>query len=313
MRVLTSHDIAALTDAAGLIPAMRRAFAEVSAGRAELPLRSLVKLPGANRMGLMAGHLDTAGHGIKVLSLFPANPARGLSSHTGLMLLFDPETGLPTLVMDAANLTTLRTAAASALATDLLARPDAASLALLGCGEQAAIHIAAIQSVRPLTRIAVWGRNPDKAAAFAEQHDIAHAETIADAIAGADILVSATSATTPFITRAMLRPGQHINAVGASIPSMQEYSADVIPAVTLVTDYLPSMEAQAAEVIEARARGLIRPDHKIAEIGTFPTRTSPTEITCFRSLGIAAQDLAAARELLARAEAGNIGTVIDMG
>ncbi len=318
MRILSGRDVAGLVDVKALMGPLAEAMRRVSRGEAELPLRSMVKLPGADRMGIMGGWLgNPAGHGIKVLSLFPGNPAHGRSSHAGLMILCDAETGLARLVMDAAELTAIRTAAATAVATDVLARPDAVRVALIGCGEQAAIHIEAMRAVRPIEHLTVWGRDPAKAAAFAERHAIAQAASIHEALDGADIVVTATPAREPLITAAMLRPGMHVNAVGASVPSMQEFSPDVVPAVRFITDYLPSMEAQAAEVIAARAQDMIGRDYPMIEIGdvlngTQEGRRGAMDITFYRSLGIAAQDLAAAHEILARAEAAGIGTVVDM-
>jgi alanine dehydrogenase len=188
---------------------------------------------------------------------------------------------------------------------------------LIGCGEQAASHLAALRVVRPLRRITVWGRNPERAAAFAARHGIEHAASIETAIAEADIVCMVTDAQTPLLHPGMLRAGQHINAVGASVPSRQEIATGCVPAVALFTDYLPSLEAQAAEVIEARRSGLIGPDFPIGEIGavlagTAPGRRDDGAITLYRSLGVAAQDLAAADYVLRAAEAAGRGVVVDM-
>ncbi len=329
MRILSGQDVAGLVDSAALIAPIAAAMMEVSRGNAELPLRSMVPLGSGNHMGIMAGHLGApaghglpaghampAGHGVKVLSLYPDNPRHGRSSHTGLYLLFDGETGLPVLCMDASVLTAIRTAAATAVASRALARADSAVLAILGLGEQAHSHIAALRAVHPIRRIVVWGRDPRKAAAFACAHGTEVATSVAEAVAQADIVVTATPAREPFLHAAMLRPGQHINAVGASVAFMQELAADVVPAVRFVTDHIASMEPQAAEMIAARAQGLIAPDHEILEIGAIlagrPGRRSAEEVTLYRSLGIAAQDLAAARFILARAEATATGRVVPM-
>ena len=314
MRILSGRDIAALATPASLMPAIRAAMQAVSNGQAELPLRSMVKLPGRDMMGMMGGWLgDPAGHGIKVLSLFPDNPSKGRSSHAGLMLLFDPETGLARACLDAAVLTAIRTASASIVAADVRARPEASRLAVLGCGEPAAIHVAAMRAIRPISHITVWGRDPAKAAAFAAEHGAQVAPNVAAAVAEADIIVTATPAPAPFLRADMLRPGQHIAAVGASIPTMQELDADVFSRARLFTDYLPSLEAQAAEVIAARRSGV---DPRPVEIGAVlagaPGRQSATEITLYRSLGIAAQDLAAAHAILAQAELAGRGVVVDM-
>jgi ornithine cyclodeaminase len=279
----------------------------------------MIRLPGANHMGIMAGHLGApAGHGVKVLSLYPDNPRYGRSSHSGLFLLFDGETGLPVLCMDAAVLTAIRTAASTAVASRVLARQDSRTLAILGLGEQAHSHIAAMRAVHPIARIVAWGRDRGKLEAFARDNNVEAAATAAEAVRDADIIVTATPAREPFLTLSMLRPGQHVNAVGASVAFMQEMTPDIVAATRFVTDYRPSLEPQAAEVIAARRAGTIAQDHDIPEIGeiiagTKPGRRSDAEITVYRSLGISAQDLAAAHAILARAEARGIGTVVDMG
>jgi ornithine cyclodeaminase len=251
------------------------------------------------------------------LSLFPDNPRHGRSSHAGLYLLFDPETGLASACLDAAVLTALRTAAASAVATASLARADAAVLALIGAGEEAVSHLAAMHAVRKLSRVLVWARDPAKAAAFARTHGVETAPSIAAAMAQADIVCTVTNPTTPLVTAEMLRPGLHLNAVGASMPANQEIAPECLPLLRLFIDYQPSLEAQAGEVIEARRRGIIAADHAITEIGEVlrgaaPGRRYDSEITLYRSLGVAAQDLAAAHFILARAEQAQRGTVVAM-
>jgi ornithine cyclodeaminase/alanine dehydrogenase-like protein (mu-crystallin family) len=316
MRVLSGTDVASLVGVADLIDPIAAAMVEVSAGNVEMPLRAMIKLTGANHMGIMAGHLGKpAGHGVKVLSLYPDNPTFGRSSHSGLYLLFDGATGLPVLCMDAAVLTAIRTAASTAVASRVLARPDSQVLAILGLGEQAHSHIAAMRAVHPIRRIIAWGRDRAKLEAFAADNGVEMAASAAEAVAPADIIVTATPAKAPFLTAAMLRPGQHVNAVGASVAFMQELDADVVPAVRFVTDYRPSLEPQAAEVIAARRLGLIAPDHDIPEIGEVIAgraagRRGVGDITLYRSLGIAAQDLAAAHVILARAAALGVGVVV---
>ena len=313
MRVLTKADILATVDVAALVAPIATAMRRVSEGKTDMPLRSMIPLGNGNRFGIMTGAMrEPEVHGAKLLSLYPDNPRHGRSSHSGLMVIFDATTGLPHAVIDAAELTALRTAAATAVATDALARTDATTVAIIGTGEQAHSHLAAMRAVRPITRFIVWGRDPGKTAEFAAHNHTDTAPTIADAVAQADIVCTTTPAATPLLTRAMLRPGLHINAVGASIPVMQEIATDIVPHVRLVTDFRPSLEAQAAEVIDARKQGLIPPNHPIAEIGevlngTTPGRTNPTDITLYRSLGVAAQDLAATLFILERATAAGLG------
>jgi alanine dehydrogenase len=318
MRFISGSDIEALVDPASLLAPIAAAMRRVSERRAKLPLRSVVELGGGNRFGIMPGSLaDPPSYGAKLLSLFPDNPRHGRSSHAGLYLLFDPATGLASACLDAAVLTALRTAVASAVATAELARADATVLALIGAGEEAVSHLAAMRAVRPLKRVVVWARDPAKAAAFATAHGIETAPTIAAAMEAADIVCTVTNPTAPLVSPEMLHPGLHINAVGASMPMNQEIATECLPLVRLIADYKPSLEAQAAEVIDARRRNIIAADHPIAEIGevlngTAPGRRDSADITLYRSLGIAAQDLAAAHFILDRAERAGRGIVVAM-
>jgi ornithine cyclodeaminase len=272
-----------------------------------------------NRLGIMAGALgEPASYGAKLLSLFPDNPRHGRSSHSGVIVIFDPGTGLPLGCLDAAEITAMRTAAASAVATQVLARADATVLAILGCGEQAGVHVAAMRAVRPIGRVLVWGRDAERTAVFARRHGAEIAGSVAEAVAPADIVCTTTPAAVPFLTADMLHAGLHVNAAGASIPTTQEIATEVVPRVRLVTDYRPSLEAQAAEVIAARRLGLIGEDFPIAEIGEVldggaAGRQDAEEVTLYRSLGVVAQDLAAACFILERAAAAGRGVVVDWG
>ncbi len=317
MRILNRTDIRALVDVAGLVPAIGEAMRRVSEGKTDMPLRSMIRVGGGNLFGIMTGAMrDPDVHGAKLLSLYPDNPTHGRSSHCGVVVIFDAATGLPSACLDAAELTAIRTAAATAVATDALARKAASRLALIGCGEQAHSHIAAMRAVRPISSIVVWGRDPAKAAAFGRANGTEVATSIAAAVAEADIVCTTTPATRPLLERSMLHPGLHVNAVGASIPTMQEIATAIVPAVTWVTDYRPSLEAQAAEVIDARRMGLVAPDFVFTEIGEVlngerPGRTSDSDVTLYRSLGVAAQDLAGAMAILALARAAGRGVEVD--
>jgi ornithine cyclodeaminase len=279
----------------------------VSRREPQLPLRQAIPLGNADRFGVMPGALGGDGtYGAKLLSLFPRNPDRGLSSHAGVMLVFDRESGLPKACLDASVLTALRTAAASAVATRLLARPDARRLAIIGAGEEAEGHLVAMRAVRSLDKISVWSRDRAKTEAFARKHGIAAATTMAAALEDADIICTTTSATAPFLAAAMIPSGAHLNAIGGSMPYLRELLPDCVPALGFFTDYRPSLEAQAGEVIDARAAGLVPADWQASEIGeviagTRPGRTSDAQCTVYRSLGVAAQDLAAADFIAARA------------
>jgi alanine dehydrogenase len=320
MRVLSNDDIAALLPMAEAIEVIDRVMRTVSAGGAELPLRSVVPVGGRNMMGVMPGALsDPACYGVKIVSLFPENPARGLSGHRGAIVLFEPETGAAVAMMDAGLLTAIRTAAASAVATRALARPESRVLTLIGTGEQAEHHLEAMLEVRPVAELRVVGRRAEKAAAFAahaaERHPeltITHGTDARAAVQGADIVCTVTNSATPVLLGDWLEPGQHLNVVGASIPSKREIDDAVVSRAAVFCDYRPSFFAQAGEIVDMIAAGTIGEEHLRAEIGevlsgTAPGRTEPGQITLYRSLGIAAQDLAAAQHVVAAAEAAGKG------
>jgi len=323
MRVLSAADVADLLPPAEAIAAMDAVMQRVSAGGTELPLRSVVPLGGGNLMGVMPGALDApAFYGVKIVSLFAANPARGLSSHRGAVVLFESETGGAVAMMDADLLTARRTAAASAVATRALARTDAAVMTLVGHGEQAEHHLDAIACVRALREVRVAGRDARRARAFAERMagrhpglSILSGDDVRAAVAGADIVCTVTSSVTPVLEGAWLEPGQHLNVVGASIPSRREIDDAAVLRGRLFVDYRPSTFAQAGEIVDMIAAGRIGQDHVLAEIGAVlagvaPGRQGDEDITIYRSLGIAAQDIAAAAHVLARAQAEGRGTVV---
>jgi alanine dehydrogenase len=314
--VLNGDDIRRLVTIADLIEPIATAMVGVSRREAQLPLRQAIPLGGADKFGVMPGALGGEGtYGAKLLSLFPRNPDRGLSSHAGVMLVFDRESGLPKACLDASALTALRTAAASAVATRLLARPDARRLAIIGAGEEAEGHVTAMRAVRPIDKVVVWSRSRDKTEAFARKQGIAAVPTLAAALNDADIICTTTSATAPFLAAAMVPAGAHLNAVGGSMPYLRELQPDCVPALGFFTDYRPSLEAQAGEVIDARAQGLVPADWQATEIGeviagTHPGRTSAAQRTVYRSLGVAAQDLAAADFIAARAAECDCGVAV---
>ncbi len=320
MKVFTDADVARLLPMADAIEVVARAMRTVSAGGAEQPLRHLVPAGDGNAMGVMSGSLsDPACFGVKLVSLFPGNPARGLSSHRGAVVLFESETGGAAAMMDAARLTAVRTAAASAVATRALAPEGASTMALIGCGEQAEFHLEAINTVRPLSQVRVTGRSLDSAKAFAARLSdryraltIAPSEDAESAVRDADIVCTVTSSATPVLSGAWLRPGQHLNLVGASIPVKREVDDAVVLRSSLWVDYRPSALAQAGELVDMIAAGRIDESAVIGEIGevlsgSARARRGSDEITLYRSLGVIAQDLAAARHVLEASERTDTG------
>jgi ornithine cyclodeaminase len=252
----------------------------------------------------------------------PRNKPPQHSSHLGLVLLFEAEHGQPVALLDAAEITAIRTAAASGLATRLLARKEAGDLALLGAGEQARSHLEAMLSVRPLRRIRIWARDRDKARLFAEAQGARHriaietSATVREAIAGADIICTMTKAREPILQGDWLTPGVHLNVVGSSIAAAAEIDTAAVVKARFFVDCRNSTVNEGGEYLKALRAGAITPEHIVAEIGEVANgskagRSSPLEITLYKSLGIAPQDLASAHYVLNKARAAGKGQVID--
>jgi ornithine cyclodeaminase len=264
--------------------------------------------------GVMPGAMaPRATFGAKLISVFPENFALGIQSHQGLVILFDPETGAPVCVVHAGEITAIRTAAASAVATDALARKDARRLAILGYGEQASTHARAISKVRSLASISVWGRSSERARAFTDrtQAELAlpvdSARSVEEAVAEADIICTVTSATEPILKGAWVRPGTHVNLVGSGHAGPTEVDNDLVVRSRFIADSREGVLTQGAEFLRAKAAGLIGDDHIVAEIGQvlagdIKGRRSPEEITVYKSLGHVVQDLATAWALYSQLE-----------
>lgn len=301
----------------GCIAVVRRAMADFSADGKPQPLRSIFELAPAKFFGLMPGALVAPhGFGAKLLSVFADPSQPGRSAHRGVVVLFDRDSGEVSCIADAGEVTEIRTAAASAVATDVLARPDARTLAIFGCGVQAASHVRALVRVRKLERILVWGRSAERAAGFAEQmrREVGIAITAVvegrEAAAAADIICTVTSSRTPVLLGEWVRPGTHVNAVGSSHAGPVEIDHALVRASRYIVDSRRSALAAAAEFLLAKEAGLIDDDHIVAEIGEvllgrIPGRRSPEEITVYKSLGHIVQDLASVSYLHSRAGAGN--------
>jgi ornithine cyclodeaminase/alanine dehydrogenase-like protein (mu-crystallin family) len=274
-------------------------------------------------MGMMPGYLaDPECFGVKLVSLIPRNKPPEYSSHLGLVLLFEGDHGQPVALLDAAEITAIRTAAASGLATRLLARQEAADLALLGAGEQARSHLEAMLAVRTLRRIRVWARDRDKARAFAEVEGARHriavetSPTVREAIAGADIICTMTKSREPILQGDWLTPGVHMNVVGSSIAAAAEIDTPAVVKARFFVDRRESTINEGGEFIRALKSGAITPDHILGEIGEVANgskigRSSPLDVTLYKSLGIAPQDLASAHYVLEKARAAGVGQVID--
>ena len=313
LRILNADDVRALLPMPRCIELMRRAMALVADDATIQPIRrALVQPDGRGLIGMMPGHTsDPAWLGIKVVSVFPGNFGTAFGSHQGMVLLFETEHGSPVAVIDGRAITAIRTAAATAVATDVLARSDVRSLGIFGYGEQAESHLQALQNVRSFDEVHVWGRDANRAAAFAaeqsERLDLPIAATEDPGIAGsADVVVTVTASSEPIFSASWLRPGQHLNVVGSSVPSTSEIDVETVAHSRFFVDYRDSALELAGDFRRARAAGLVTDDHIIGSIGDVirgkaPGRTDPSDITLFKSLGMICEDLLACDEVYRRA------------
>lgn len=295
------------------IPIVRQAMIALSRGETKQLLRSIIPLSDGRLFGIMPGALGAgAPFGAKLISVFHENSARGMQSHQGLVILFEPESGAPVCAVHAGELTAIRTAAASAVATDALARKDSRCLALLGTGEQAQTHARAISKVRTLESIVVWGRSPARAQAFADRMSaelnlpVVTAAAVREAVAAADIVCTLTSASEPILRGAWVRPGTHLNLVGSGYAGPTEVDNDLVVRSRFIADSREGVLEQGAEFLRAKAAGLIGDEHVVAEIGQvlageIDGRRSVDEITVYKSLGHVVQDLATAWALYSEA------------
>jgi len=310
------------------IEAMAAALGSLARGEAQMPLRSVLRGDGsAGMLGLMPAYRggEHPVYSLKSVCIFPANPGLGLDAHQGTVTLFDGETGRPTAILNASALTSIRTAAVSALATRLLARAEAASLAILGSGVQARAHLRALMLVRAFRAVRIHSPNAEHAGAFAaagraEFGDDVRFEACAsarEALEGADVVVTATNSRTPVLERDWLADGAHVNAVGASIPSARELDVATVAAAELFVDSRESAANEAGEYRLARSEGAIGEDHIRAElgevaIGAHPGRSGEGALTVFRSLGLAVEDLAAAELAVANARRAGAGVEVEL-
>jgi len=317
--VYGADDVSRLLDYDGCIRVVRDAMAALTADGGEQPLRSILRIAPDQVWGVMPGALPAPGaFGTKIVTVFadPAHPGR--SRHQGVVVVFDRNTGAVRCVAEAGAVTRIRTAAASAVATDALAREDAKRLAIFGCGAEAETHLHAIARVRRLEDVVVWGRSAESAQRFATRMAGATGlavRAVADArraAESADVICTVTSASTPILFGAWVRPGTHVNVVGSSHPGPVEIDSELVVASRYVADSRRSALAAAAEFLVAKQAGLVDDTHIVAEIGEVLLgrvvgRRSPGDITLYKSLGHIVQDLAATEYLHARASGAPAG------
>jgi alanine dehydrogenase len=326
--ILSRSEVERLLDLDMLVEALAAAMAEVSAGTVSMPARIMARVDDhEGLLGAMPAYLPSSAMlETKLVSIFPRNAGTGIPSHQAVIVAFDPRTGSPAALMDGTAITETRTACCSALATRLLARPDAAVLAVLGTGVQARAHARAVTRVRTFREVRVAGRDPGKASVVAAELagelglDIRAAGSFGEAMEGADVVCAATHSPEPVVRRAWVSPGTHVNSVGFNLAGREVDAETVRDAVVVVESRAAALApapAGANDLTWAIRDGVIGQDHVHAEIGELvagirPARTSPDQITLYKSVGIAAQDAAAAALVLAEAERRGAGTRIDL-
>ncbi len=323
LRILSGEDVKRALPMTDAIEAMRIAFFQLASGAVEMPIRSHINVPEHDGTALFMPSYARSftNFGVKIVNVFGANPHRGLPSIQALMCLFDSATGTPRAILDGTSLTALRTGAASGLATDLLARPNASTVAILGAGVQGRTQLAAVLAVRPIESVRVYDPLPTAAQAFAtEMHarldiDIPVVSTPRAAVIEADIICAATVSPTPVFDDADISAGTHINAVGSYQPHVQEIPAETLRRAMIVVDQRESALAETGDLIIPLTQGLIAETDIHAElgeilIGDVVGRTNDTCVTLFKSVGLAIQDLAAAACALERAEAQGLGVTV---
>ncbi|MCS7050552.1 MAG: ornithine cyclodeaminase, partial [Thermomicrobium sp.] len=305
------------------------AFADLSAGRAQVPLR--VPLEVAEYRGttlVMPAYVPSSGGlGLKVVSVFPDNPSRHAKPtiHAAVLTLA-PETGEPLALLDGTYLTALRTGAASGAATDLLARPDARTLLVIGAGAQGPTQAWAVLTVRPIEKIFVYDRDPSQVATFPDRvrslvpdvrAEFVAVDDLARVLPNVDVICTATTAREPLFADELVPAGVHINAIGAFTDEMQEIPPETVARAYVVVDSVAAALAEAGDLIKPLRAGLIDRSHVETELGQIvsgakPGRTAPTQITLFKSVGNAVQDVAVASEAVRRARASGVGTEITL-
>jgi ornithine cyclodeaminase len=317
--VLNQQEVEALLDMEGCIEAMAEALSSLARGEVHVPLRAVIRPEGEDTfLGLMPAHRGGGSplYSLKTVCVFPDNPQRGLDAHQGTVTLFDGETGETRAIMNASAITAIRTAAVSAVATRLLAREDSRELGILGAGVQARSHLEAMRLVRDFDRVRIFSPTAAHAEALAAEGGAVAVGSAQEAVEGADVVVTATSSVDPVLRREWLKPGVHVNVIGGRPPTMRELDVATVADSAFYVDRRESAEKEAHDYRDALESGAVGPDHIKGElgellIGAVPGRTSPEELTVFRSLGLAVEDLAAAEYVVRRASERGAGVEVE--
>jgi ornithine cyclodeaminase/alanine dehydrogenase-like protein (mu-crystallin family) len=326
--LLSGRDVRALLPMKECIEVMEGALRSVTDGSSVLPLRTVIKLDGTpNAFGSMpavVGKGAGASLGAKIITVFPGNDATPYDAHIGVVLLFDAEHGKLLAVADASSITAIRTSAVSGLATRLLAREDATELAILGAGVLAIPHLDAVKCVRDIRRVRVWSRSGEKSKVFAEKAraqfgvEVVVCAGAREAVEGADVICTITAARTPVLEGAWLSPGAHVNAVGASLPTARELDTAAVVRSRLFVDRRESTLHEAGDFLIPRGEGAVTDAHILGELGDLITKTvkgraNRDDVTLFKSLGLAVEDVASLRHIHTKAMASGSGTRFAFG
>jgi alanine dehydrogenase len=324
--VVNQEEVPRLLPMAVCMDVMAETLATLARGEAILPLRSILWLPErVGGLGLMpAALLPARVVGLKAITFFPGNEGSELDTHQGAVLLFEAERGRLLAMMDATSITAIRTAAVSGVATRLLAREDVGDLAIIGSGVQARTHLEAMRVARPIRRVRVAGKDLGRARAFAERESRKHGiaveavASVREAVAGADVICTATSSREPVLLGEWISPGTHVNAVGSSVSSARELDTAAVVRSRLYVDRRESALNEAGDFLIPKKEGAIGDHHIVGEIGEVLTgrihgRLTSKEITLFKSLGIAVEDVAAARHIYEKAKASGTGRFLEFG
>ncbi|MGH7721082.1 MAG: ornithine cyclodeaminase family protein [Gemmatimonadaceae bacterium] len=323
--VVDHSEVSALLPMAECMDAMADVLRGLAEGRAQLPLRSVMHLGGQNAFALMPAVLGSpSAIGAKVITVFPGNRATELDSHQGVVLLFEPGNGRLLAIMDASSITAIRTAAVSGVATRALAREGASVLAILGSGVQAVTHLEAMVVARPVREVRVWGRTAERARELAATSarrfgvPVEASASPRQAVAGADIICTTTSSREPVLMGDWIAPGAHVNAVGASVPAARELDTNAVARSRLYVDRRESALNEAGDFLIPRREGAFGDDHIVGEIGELLAgriagRRAPDEVTLFKSLGLAVEDVAAAHLIHDKAKRSGVGRWMELG
>lgn len=324
--ILTQEEVRGLLDMRSCMDLMESALEALERGEALNPLRWAMRLADSRSLiGMMPGELqEPHAIGLKVVVVFPGNHGTPYDSHQGVVMLFDPENGMPAAILDGSEVTAIRTAAVSGVATRLLARDDAHELAILGSGVQARTHLEAMRAARDIRRVRVFSPRAESRAAFARTESERHGipvdavDSARAAVEGADVVCTATSAREPVLQGAWLSDGAHVNAVGACMPSARELDTEAVLRARVFVDSRESAMNEAGDILIPQLEGALTEEHVLGELGELLTgriagRASGSDVTLFESLGLAVEDLAAAVLVVERARAAGVGTEVALG